>query len=211
MEINEFVKKGKINAFNCLHLKPFLDFKHPNLVKVASNYDAIFVKDYIFSKTSCEEKKIEDSLKMVVLPLEILSKKMNVLSTSELLKIELSILLLRNVDTIVVYQFDSYFMEKELSYFKKLFKKLVSKYGKTIVILDSKLEFMIDLADRIVVRNSKNELEVFVNPTFYEERLLELLGTPKIVDFVNYVNQCGKKIDKYTDIKELIKAIYREV
>ncbi len=211
MEINEFVKKGKINAFNHLHLAPFLDSEHPSLAKVLNVYNDVLVYDYIFSKTSCEEKRIKDSLKLVALPFEVLSKKMHVLSRSELLKVELSILLIRNVDMIVVYQFDSYFMEKELFYFKKLFKKLVSKYGKTIVLLDSKIDFMIDLVDRIVVCNSKNELEVFVNPTFYEERLLELLEIPKIVEFVNYVNHCGKKIGKYTDIKELIKAIYREV
>ncbi len=211
MEINEFVKKGKINAFNHLHLAPFLESEHPSLAKVANSYNDVLVHDYIFFKTSCEEKRIKDGLKLVALPFEVLSKKMQVLSRSELLKIELSILLIRNVDTIVVYQFDFNFMEKELLYFKKLFKKLVSKYGKTIVLLDSKIDFMIDLVDRIVVRNFKNELEVFVNPTFYEEHLLELLEAPKIVDFVNYVNHCGKKIGKYTDIKELIKAIYREV
>ena len=88
---------------------------------------------------------------------------------------------------------------------------MVLNYGKTIVLLDSKLLFLVDFADRIVVKNEKKELEVFVAPNFYEERLLELLGTPKIVEFVKFVNENGKKLLPYTDMKELIKAIYREV
>lgn len=212
MEINPFVKKGKVNAFNLLHIDSFLVSNDSfYLLQVKDNYKEVLVRDYIVSATSCEEKRLLDSLKLVHLSLEVLDKKMNVLSKSEVVKVELAILLIHNVDTLVLYKFDSYFMEKELAYFKKLFKKLVLKYGKTIVLLDSKLEFLFDLVDRIVVKNEKDELEVFVTPNFYEERLLELLGTPKIVEFVKYVNCNGKKLLPYTDMKELIKAIYREV
>lgn len=211
MEINSFVKKGKVNAFNLLHIDSFLvSNDHSFFLKVKDTYKDVLVKGYM-SITSCEEKRLLDSLKLVALPATILNKKMSVLSKSEIIKVELAIMLIKNVDTIVMYKIDSYFMEKELGYFKKLFKKLALKYGKTIVLLDSKLEFLFDLVDRIVVRNEKNELEVFVTPTFYEERLLELLGTPKIVEFVKYVNERGKKLLPYIDMKELIKAIYREV
>lgn len=211
MEINTLVKKGKVNAFCGLSISTFLQSKETCCVQYKEYYQSILVSDYILSSSSSTEKKIMDSLKMVLLSSDVLAKKMNVLSSTEILKVELAILLLQNVDTIVLYQFDCYFMEKELAYFKKLFKKLVLKYGKTIVLLDSKLLFLVDFADRIVVKNEKKELEVFVAPNFYEERLLELLGTPKIVEFVKFVNENGKKLLPYTDMKELIKAIYREV
>ncbi len=212
MEVNCFVKKGKVNAFNHLHIDSFLVSNDSScFLHIEDYYKDILVKDYILKATSCEEKRLFDSLKLVSLSLIVLDRKMSVLSKSEIVKVEFAILLIKNVDMFVFYKFDSYFMEKELAYFKKLFKKLVSKYGKTIVLLDSKLEFLFDLVDRIVVKNEKDELEVFVSPTFYEERLLELLGTPKIVEFVKYVNATGKKLLPYTDMRELIKAIYREV
>lgn len=211
MEINTFVKKGKVNAFCGLSISNFLQSNGSCCVQYKDHYQNVLVRGYILSLVSCTEKKVMDSLKMVLLSSDILTKKMSVLSSTEVLKVELAILLLQNVETIVLYRFDSYFMEKELAYFKKLFKKLVLKYEKTIVLLDSNLPFLFDFADRIVVKNEKEELEVFVTPTFYEERLLELLGTPKIVEFVKFVNESGKKLLPYTDIKELMKAIYREV
>lgn len=212
MEINTFVKKEKINAFQNLHIDSFLVSSDASCcVQFKDNYKDVFVKDYIFSVTSSSEKKILDSFKMVLLSPDVLDKKMSILASTEALKVELAILLLRNVDTIILYRFDAYFMDKEFMYFKKLFKKLVLKYGKTIVLLDANLSFLFDFADRIVVKNEKDKLEVFVSPTFYEERLLELLGTPKIVDFVKFLNESGKKFSPYIDMKELIKAIYREV
>ncbi len=211
MEINTFVKKEKINAFHYLHIDDFLVSNESNCVRARDFSEEIRVLNYIESLVTCNKKRILDSLKLVLLHEDILDKKMHRLSTTEFLKVSLAILLIKNVKTLVFYQFDFYFMEKELSYFKKLFKKLVQKYHKTIILLDSRVTFLMDLVDRIVIRNEKNELEVFVHPNFYEERLLELLGKPKIVDFIQYVNQNGHKILSYTDIKELIKAIYREV
>ena len=211
MEINTFVKKEKINAFNGLHLDDFLTSPSSCCVKVLDFHKDLKVFDYINSCVPCDKKRILDSLKLVLLPTSILDKKMSVLSTTESLKISLAVLLIKNVSTLVFYQFDFYFMEKELAYFKKLFKKIVQKYHKTIVLLDSRITFMMDLVDRFVVCNEKKELEVFITPTFYEERLLELLGTPLLVDFVRYLNQNGHKFLPYRDIKELIKAIYREV
>ncbi len=211
MEINSLIKKGKINAFNCLDVEHYSPSTFDCFVKIRDDYSDITVKNYILSKVSCEDKRILDSLKLVSLQEQVLLKSMQVLSSSEIIKVELAILLIKNTDYIVLYQFDYYFMEKELLFFKKLFKKLVRNFHKTIVLIDSRLDFMIDLVDRIVVKNSRNELEVFANPDFYNENLLRLLGTPKIVEFVKYVNQNQKKLNTYLDIKELIKAIYREV
>ena len=34
---------------------------------------------------------------------------------------------------------------------------------------------------------------------------------PKIIEFIKYANEKGHQIEHYTDIKELIKGIYRDV
>lgn len=212
MEINTLVKKEKINAFNGLHIEEVLFSKRTSgCIKLEDEYPLISVKEYVHKKVHCEDARLLSSFKMVFLDEGALEKKVSALSTSEVLRLELAIAFIQNVDTFVLYQFDFYFMEKDCFYFKKLFKKLVTKYHKTILLLDSRLDFMMDLVDRIVVRNEKNELEVFAKPTFYEERLLTLLGRPNIVSFVLYAQSKGKKLGNYTDIKELIKAIYREV
>lgn len=211
MEVNSLVKKGKVNSLNGLHLEDMVLSDHSYVVKIKEIYEDIKAKEYIMNATSCSEEKIVDSLKLVALKNNILSKSMTILSSSEIMKVELAILLINNVNTIILYQFDQYFMEKELLFFKKLLKKLVTKYGKTIVLLDSKLSFLFEFADRIVVKNERNDLEVFSPIDFYDERLLQLMEEPKIIEFIRYANKEGKKINHYTDIKELIKAIYRIV
>lgn len=211
MELNQLIKKGKINALNRLNVEEFLISNNDYVVKVKDKYEVVLVKDYIQKQVLCDDKRLLDSLKLVALSESILMKKMNILSNSELLKIELAIQLIKNSFYIVLFRFDRFFMEKDLLFFKKLFKKLATEYQKTIVLLDCKIDFMFNLVDRIVVKNERNELIVFSEPDFYDDHLLQLLEVPKIIDFVQYVNQKEKRLNHYIDLKELIKAIYREV
>jgi hypothetical protein len=115
------------------------------------------------------------------------------------------------VDTLVLYHFDKYFMEKDLQFFKKLFRKLVVKYNKTIVMVDCGFSFALDFADIAIYKNDKNKVVSVDKKDFYDDKLLSYVDIPKIIDFVKYVNCNDKILNDYTDIKELIKAIYREV
>lgn len=211
MEINKYCKTESINAFFNVLKEELVFSENTYAINLKNTYNAELVKKYILKETSCVDKKLLDSLKLVHLSEEVLDKKMNFLSSSEVLKVELAILLIKNVDCIVFDSFDKFFMEKELFFFKKLFKKLVKKYHKTFVFLNSNLAFFLEFADRIVVRKSKKNFLVFDKPTFYEEELLNLVNPPKIIEFVNYLRENDKKILPYTDLKELLKAIFREV
>lgn len=211
MEIEKYVKSEGITAIYNVRKEELVLSKEKSVLNLEKTYEKVSVKNYILKETSCTDKKMLDSLKLVHLNEDILSKKMEVLSSSEVLKIELAILLIKNVDCIVLDSFQQYFMEKELFFFKKLFKKLVKNYHKTFVFLNGDLAFFFELANRIVVRKNKKNFIVFDAPTFYEEELLSLVGTPKIIEFVNYVRANGRKIMPYTDLKELLKAIFREV
>lgn len=211
MEISKYCKKKSINAIYNIRKEELVFHENEHILSVEKTYESINIKNYIFKETDCSEKKMMDSLKLVHLNEDVLNKKMSVLSSTEVLKIELAILLIKNVNFIVLDSFDKYFMEKELFFFKKLFKKLVKNYNKTFVFLNGNLSFFFEFADRIVVRKSKKNFIVFNNPTFYEKELLNLVGTPKIIEFVNYLRENGKKIMFYTDLKELLKAIFREV
>lgn len=210
MEIDKYVRIGCITAINNIK-KNTIDFDNEYIVKIQDDYKNVTVKKYLITKCGDLEERIVNGLKLVNLAETILNKKISNLSSSELLKIELDILLIKNVPCLMFYNFDKYFMEKDLAFFKKLFKKLSTKYHKTIILINNDLTFLFDLIDRIVIFEGKRKNMIIDNPSFYDERILKFVEVPKIIELVNYLNQNGKKIKEYTDIKELIKAIYREV
>lgn len=209
MEINQLVKNGKINALNNFSIDSSSLAR--NSVYIKSNYKRMQVKEYILKKTKCDEEKLISSLKLVNLSSKILDKDLKVLSATEYLKIELAICLILNLKTIILYQFDKYFMEKELAFFKRLLKKLVVKYNKTVVLIDANLSFMLDFVDRLVLLEENNVIKVYDKEDFYNDELKDYMDIPNIIDFVKYVNRDNKILNNYTDIKELIKAIFREV
>lgn len=209
MEVNQLVKSGKVNAFNNFSIDP--SSLPRNSVYIKSNYKRMQVKEYILKKTKCDEEKLISSLKLVNLSSKILDKDLKVLSTTEYLKIELAICLILNLKTIILYHFDKYFMEKELAFFKRLLKKLVIKYNKTVVLINVNLSFMLDFVDRLVLLEENNVVKVYDKEAFYNDELKDYMDIPNIIDFVKYVNRDNKILNNYTDIKELIKAIFREV
>ena len=211
MEITKYVLENGINAFQNVSFKNTSFDERFYMVDIKKNYKNETVEKYLLQKGSCSYKKMVDSLKLVHLEENILPQKMSCLSSSEKLKVELAILLIANVECIVFPYFDIYFMEKELMFFKKMFKKLVKKYKKTFVFMNSNLSFLYEFADRIVVQKTKKNVVVLDNPKFYEEDLNAFIGEMPIVDFVKYTNEQGKKILEYIDLKELLKAIFREV
>lgn len=209
MEINQLIKKGKINALCQFGFEP-RNF-HDTFVYVKINYKKEHVKDYIMSFTNCDLKKMKQSFLLVNLKEDMMNKNIQNLSSSELLKVELAIQLILNREEIYLYQFDKYFMEKDLLFFKRLFKKLVTKYHKTIVFVESDFSFLFDFIDRLVILNDKNEVEVFQSDDFFSDKLASLIPVPPLIDFVRYVNRDKKVLNNYTSIYELMKAIFREV
>lgn len=208
MEINKLIKLGQVNAINNFSISPYT---FDNIIFLQKDYLSMSVENYILERTNCTKERMLSSFKLVNLSSEINSQDVSLLSSSEKLKIELSIALIQNREQINLYQFDKYFMEKDLSFFKKLFKKLVKKYQKTIVLIDCNFSFMLDFVDNLVIQNKKNEVKTFTKDEFYNYKLKSLIEMPDIIDFVKYVNKDKKVLDNITDIKELIKAIYREV
>lgn len=209
MEINKLVKKEKINSLCNFIIDPSL--LDNQVVFIKNRYSHESVQRYILSKTNCSIERMLSSFKLVNLEVEKKSQYINTLSLSEKLKVELAISLILNNEQIILYQFDKYFMEKDLFFFKKLLKKLVVKYRKTIVLIDSDISFMLDFVDRFILLTNKNEVKIFGKDDIYNEELQKYIDIPPIIDFIKYVNKNKKRLNPYTDIKELIKEIYREV
>jgi energy-coupling factor transporter ATP-binding protein EcfA2 len=209
MEMNDLIVKEKVNFLLNFNINAISLDK--NAIFLRKKYKKCSVKDYILKYTDSFEEKILDSFKMVKLNDNILDKDISKISDSEKIKIELAIQLLKNVNTLFFYQFDKFFMEKDLLYFKKLLRKLVIKYHKTIVMIDCRFSFALDFADKVIYLDDKNKAVIVDKYDFYNEKLLRMIDIPDIIDFVKYVNRNEKILNEYTDIKELIKAIYREV
>ena len=95
---------------------------------------------------------------------------------------------------------------KDIEFFKKLFKKIIS-YGRKIVLVDRNSNMFINCVDKMyVINNKKIVLEV---NDIYDKGLEKYIEVPKIVEFTNKTLDYGVNINHYNELDDLLKAIYR--
>lgn len=148
--------------------------------------------------------QIDKSLKMVGLDAKIKEKNFQDLSSCEKNKIILASKL--QDKTIILYDFSKGMIKKDLDYFKRLFKKLIT-YQKRIILYSNDLELFLNCVDNICLINNDKviyETTDIFDPTIYLET-----NKPKIVEFIYKCEDLGIKLNEYRDINELIKAIFR--
>ena len=149
-------------------------------------------------------KKVNESLKMVKLDESVLTKKFNDLSISNKNKVILASKL--HDKEIVLYDFSSGLTSKDMNYFKTLFKK-ISTYNRRIFLVNKNSEMFLNCVDRIYVIND-DEVKYDTSDIF--DKILGLyIDPPKIVEFANKCEKLGVRLDHYTELDELLKAIYR--
>lgn len=203
------IKKNKITVV--LGIDTDLNIEEENLEK--DFLQGIKLNDYIKNKfNNLSDEKIKEAYKICLLNDKDLDKPLNVLSSNEIEKVELMIKLLENREVIILSDFEINFLNKELNYFKSLFKKMVTKYNKTIVLITNKLDKIMDLVDIILVVENKKVILELSSSDIYSDRIYENnIDTPDIIEFVKMVRRKNIKMEDYTDVKELIKAIFRSV
>lgn len=161
------------------------------------------------------QKRLEDSLKMVGLPLEYLDRNPFELSSGEKELLSLAVVLSLNPKLIIIDEPIIYLDNKRQEYLIKLLKKLKNSYKKTIILLSSNLDFVSRVTDNyILLKNGKlissgTNKELLKASDKIKKASIEI---SKIIDFVNIVKK--KKnidLDVTFDIKELMKDIYRNV
>ena len=150
---------------------------------------------------------IVNAIKMVLLDESYLDKNIQDLTLNEQFKIDLMTKL--NNDIIIVGNLSKVLNYKDIEYFKKLFLKLNNNYHKKIVIIDKDVNVFFNCVKKIIVLKNKELL--YETNDFYDMELYKYVKCPKIVEFINYVNDNGHLLNKTTDIYELIKDIYRSV
>ena len=162
-------------------------------------------------KTKNITKHISDSLMIVGLDDSYLGRDPNTLSYVEKKKVNLALAMSYNPEVLVIESFDKGLTYREREYFRKLFLKLKNKYNKTVILVNSELTFMFDVVDKLFVINKGKLVFSGDKDIFYEDKLYKYVEMPKIVEFIKYANLNGHNILEYTDIKELIKGLYRDV
>lgn len=160
-------------------------------------------------------KRIEDSLKMVGLPLEYLDRSPFELSSGEKELLSIAVVLSLNPKLIIIDDPLAYLDNKREEYLIKLLKKLKNSYHKTIIIFTSDIEFSSKLADNyLLLKNGKVSSFGVNKDLLVSSDKIKKVGVeiPKIVDFITTVKK-KKNIDLEPtfDIKELMKDIYRNV
>lgn len=181
-----------------------------NMNLTTNNNNFSIVTDYKFNGTVKEylnSKKVQSSLKMVMLNDAYLDKRSSELSIGDLKKVTLAKALIENKDYLVLDYFDSELNYQEKEYFKRLWKRLENDYHKTVVIFTNDLTSFWDIAkellyvDKYKVTNTipKNEYDEF----------LDNLNKPEISQFTELIRRKGIDIEEYHDPKDLLKAIYR--
>ena len=112
----------------------------------------------------------------------------------------------KSSDALKMVGLDDTYLDKDIEFFKKLFKKIIS-YGRKIVLVDRNSNMFINCVDKMyVINNKKIVLEV---NDIYDKGLEKYIEVPKIVEFTNKTLEYGVNINHYNELDDLLKAIYR--
>lgn len=159
-------------------------------------------------------KKINDSLKIVGLNKLSLDRNINTLSESEKKLLQLAIALLSNPEVLI---FEEPFNKLDLKNEKKLvllLRKIKEKYDKTIIFISSNSNLLYKYTDYLIVYDDKLLKEGKTSTILEDVEFLKRnsLSVPEIVEFTYLAKKkYNVKIDYHSDIRDIIKDIYKHV
>ena len=181
-----------------------------NINITTNNNNYSIVTSYKFNGTVKEylnSPKASSSLKMVMLNDEILNKTSNELSIGNLKKISLAKALIENKDYLVLNYFEKEQNYQEKENFKRLWKKLSKEYHKTIIIFTNDLTYIWDIAKELIFVDNYSVINTILKNDY--NIFMDNLNNPEITKFIEKMKEKGIDIDNYTNVLELLKAIYR--
>ena len=148
--------------------------------------------------------KISEALKMVKLDETIKNELFDNLSSRDKNKVILASHL--HDKEIRLVNFSKGMIKKDLEYFSTLFKR-IANYGRKIILVDKNMEMFINCVDHIYI--IEDEKIVYETKNIFDNILVKYIDVPKIVEFINNSSKNGIRLDYYTELDELLKAIYR--
>ncbi|MBR1417174.1 MAG: hypothetical protein IJ572_05085 [Bacilli bacterium] len=197
---------SRASIYDVAYLNNNPTFNNNSLYEEMSYLNKLYKLNY-----SDFDKRVNDALKMANLSLDYLSKTFDKMSINELKKSKLAVALFLNPKIIILDYFEKNMSNKEIEYLKKLVNKLNKMYNKNIIIFSNDIEVFINIIKDIIIFNSGNIVFNGTSKDLYNKELYKYIDEPNIISIINYLNSKKHKFDKYIDIKELLKAIYRDV
>ncbi len=155
------------------------------------------------------DKKINDSIIMANLNNSYLFKDFDDMTNNELKLCSLVKALFLNPKVIILDYFEKNLSNNVIEYIKKLVFKLNKMYDKNIIICSNNIDVYLNIVKDIVIFNNGNI--VYQGNDLYNSKIYKYIDEPNIISFIKYLDKKGHKFDRYIDIKELLKAIYRDV
>ena len=166
-------------------------------------------------KTKNKKKRIIDSLLLVGLNIGYLYKNPFHLSNSEKRKVAIASILSYNPKIIILDEPTIGLDDKSKKMLMHLLIKLKENYGKTIIVISHDIDLIYRYADNIILMKDGhivkegNKYQVFDNVDYLKSIGIEV---PRIVEFTELVSkEKGIKLGNYDDVKDLMKAVYRNV
>ena len=190
--------KGKIYSYICDDIYSTLNLKKE-----------VYILDNI--KKYADTKKILEALKMVNLSEDYLLKKSNDLSNTEYNKLRLVNDLVNNEKNIILDYFDRGLCFKEKEYFKRLFRKLSKNYGINFYIKTNDFSFCLGLVDEYLIFDKNKIIKTISKRNIYKEKVYKYYDKYPLVEFVIKSRKFNHLMDDYTEVSDVLKAIYREL
>jgi len=197
--------KGMVSDIGYLSNSPLKEFNSKNLYE---EFNIIYKR---FNLKFDITKRISDTLKMVNLSEDYLTKSFNTYSTTELKRAMLACVLFYNPKVIILDYFEKGFNYREIEYIKRILLKLKSKYEKNIIIVSDNLEEFMNIMDCFCIFNNGKIVVTGSNKDLYNEDIYKYIKCPKIIKFIKLAKDKNINLENYLDINELIKGIYRSV
>lgn len=209
-------KRMKLNNINALRSKAGLSFQFPEeqFFNQKVEDEVSFALKYFNHKDNLD-KQVIDALTIVGLDNTYLDRNVFKLSSGEQRKIAIASIMVFNPKIVILDEPTVGLDYKGKKKLMSLIKKLKEQYHKTVIIVSHDVDMLNVIADDIIALDdgkviiSGSKEEVFNNTQVFNEYGLTL---PRIVAFTNKVLEDKKiKLGVYTDIKDLIKDVYRNV
>lgn len=161
------------------------------------NYDGLRVNEIVTYKK-------EEALKMVKFDIEKENTLFEELSSKDKNKVILAKKL--HDKEIKLVNFSKGMLKKDIEYFQNLFKK-ITNYGRKVILIDKSGDIFLNCVDHIYV--IEEDKIIYETTTIFDKYLEKYIDLPKIVEFINRSEEQGIRLDQYTELDELLKAIYR--
>ena len=197
---------GKAKVYDVCYVGDEVSFSKETIYQ-----ELVYLNDYYKLGYKDIEKRIINALKICDVSLDWMNVKFDNMSEEMLKLMQLVKGMFLKSKIFLLDYFDKGMDDKDVNYVKKLLYKLNKMYNKSVIIFSNDLERYMSIVNDVVVFLDGKVVYKGDKSSFYDDKLYKYIDMPYIIHYVKYLEINGHKFDKYIDIKELLKAIFRDV